>query len=101
MNSLDFTVWLDKQWDKHPMLKRSNPKTLNELAYVLRMSEYDFSLSFIDPNADQPFAWTAIPSVKECFIPTRDLALHVTGVAYTEEEYEGQIYRCLDVEVMK
>lgn len=87
MTNAEFMNKLDAMYAKHPMIARSNPKSLNELIYVLRMEgDRDYSISTNDG--------TCIPSVRKTFVPTRDLAKKVTSIEYEEfeDEYEGETY---------
>lgn len=84
MNNNEFNAWLEKEFEKYPSLAKSNPKSINELVYVLRMSEYDFCINTNDGSA----AWGCIPSVKEAFIPTWMLAKKIKSMEYDEETFE-------------
>lgn len=87
MTNAEFQMKLNEMFAKHPMLARSNPKSLNELMYVLRMEgDRDYSISDNEGGC--------IPSVRETFVPTRTLARKVVSIAYEEfeEEYEGETY---------
>lgn len=84
---------------EHPIIAQSKRKTVNELLYVLRMDkEYDYNISIKDPEAKN--VWTCIPSVKECFIPIRDLKKHVKSVEYDDEDY-GCEEICITIVVEK
>ena len=83
MTNAEFQVKLDAMFAKHPMIAISNPKSLNELMYVLRMEgDRDYSISTNDGGC--------IPSVRETFVPSRDLAKKVTYVEW--EEFEDEEY---------
>ncbi len=87
MTNVEFQAKLEAMYAKHPMIARSNPKSLNELMYVLRMEgDRDYSISDNEGGC--------IPSVRETFVPTRTLAKKVVSIEYEEfeEEYEGEIY---------
>lgn len=87
MTNAEFMIKLDTMYAKHPMIARSNPKSLNELMYVLRMEgDRDYSISTNDGSC--------IPSVRETFVPSRDLAKKVVSIEYEEyeDEYEGETY---------
>ena len=87
MTNAEFQVKLEAMYAKHPMIARSNPKSLNELMYVLRMEgDRDYSISDNEGGC--------IPSVRETFVPTRTLAKKVVAIEYEEftEEYEGETY---------
>lgn len=86
MKSAEFKKRLEELYKEHPMIARSKKKTVNELFYILRMDkEYDYNIS-MPPTGDE-MGWTCIPSVKECFIPVRDLAKHVKEVVCDDEDY--------------
>ena len=87
MTNVEFQAKLEAMYAKHPMIARSNPKSLNELMYVLRMEgDRDYSISDNEGGC--------IPSVRETFVPTRTLAKKVVAIEYEEfeEEYEGETY---------
>jgi hypothetical protein len=87
MTNVEFQAKLEAMYEKHPMIARSNPKSLNELMYVLRMEgDRDYSISDNEGGC--------IPSVRETFVPTRKLAKKVVSIEYEEfeEEYEGENY---------
>lgn len=86
MTNAEFQAKLEAMYAKHPMIARSNPKSLNELMYVLRMEgDRDYSISDNEGGC--------IPSVRETFVPTRILARKVVSIEYEEfeDEYEGEI----------
>ena len=88
MTNTEFMTKLDAMYAKHPMIARSNPKSLNELMYVLRMEgDRDYSISTNDGGC--------IPSVRETFVPSRDLAKKVVSIEYEEfeDEYDGETYQ--------
>ena len=81
MTNTEFMKKLDEMYAKHPMIARSNPKSLNELMYVLRMEgDRDYSISTNDGGC--------IPSVRETFVPSRDLAKKVMSIEWEEFEDE-------------
>jgi hypothetical protein len=81
MTNTEFMNKLDTMFAKHPMIARSNPKSLNELMYVLRMEgDRDYSISTNDGGC--------IPSVRETFVPTRSLAKKVMSIEWEEFEDE-------------
>ena len=87
MTNVEFQEKLVAMYAKHPMIARSNPKSLNELMYVLRMEgDRDYSISDNEGGC--------IPSVRETFVPTRTLAKKVVSIEYEEfeDEYEGETY---------
>ena len=83
MTNTEFMNKLDAMYAKHPMISSSNPKSLNELLYVLRMEgDRDYSISSNDGMC--------IPSVRETFVPTRHLAKKVVSIEW--EEFEDEEY---------
>ena len=85
MTNAEFQTKLDVMFAKHPMLEKSNPKSLNELVYVLRV-EGDVDYQVITNTGK------CIPSVRETFIPVTWLAKKVTSIEYMSysDEYEGK-----------
>lgn len=99
MTRAEFFNRLNALIAEHPMIAKSKRKTVNELLYVLRMDkEHDYNISIKDPGAKN--VWTCIPSVKECFVPVRDLKKHVKSVEFDEEDY-GCEEICFTVVVKK
>ena len=83
MTNTEFMAKLEAMYAKHPMIARSNPKSLNELMYVLRIEgDRDYSISTNDGGC--------IPSVRETFVPSRDLAKKVISIEW--EEFEDEEY---------
>jgi hypothetical protein len=81
-------------YKEHPMIARSEKKTVNELFYVLRMDkENDYNINLIEGGI-----WCCIPSVKECFIPVTTLAKHIVRVECDETDYGFEVKEiCLTV----
>ena len=83
MTNVEFKEKLDAMYAKHPMIARRNPKSLNELMYVLRMEgDRDYAISTNDGSC--------IPSVRETFVSSRDLAKKVISIEW--EEFEDEEY---------
>lgn len=81
MTNAEFMKKLNAMYAKHPMIARSNPKSLNELMYVLRMEgDRDYSISTNDG--------LCISSVRETFVPTRHLSKKVVSIEWEEFEDE-------------
>ena len=81
MTNTEFMAKLEAMYAKHPMIALSKTKTLNELMYVLRMEgDRDYSISTNDGGC--------IPSVRETFVPSRDLAKKVVSIEWEEFEVE-------------
>lgn len=86
MTNKEFQIQLEEMYKKFPLIYKHEPKTLNELVYVLRMSSEDYQLNTFDES--EPCKWGCIPGVQETFIPVRDLAKTVVSVEFDEETYE-------------
>lgn len=87
MTNAEFQTKLDAMYAKHPMIAISNPKSLNELMYVLRMEgDRDYSISTTDGGC--------IPSVRETFVSSRDLAKKIVSIEW--EEFEDEEYGTCD-----
>ena len=86
MTNKEFQIQLEKMYKEFPIIAKREPKTLNELVYVLRMSGEDYQLNTFDKS--EPCAWGCIPGVQETFIPVRDLAKTVVSVELDEETYD-------------
>ena len=97
MTNAEFQKKLTGMYEKYPFLSKQNPKTVNILLYILRkdVSVTDYNVNLIKDDADGVIC---IPSVKECFVPIGDLALHVKEVE-CEEEDDGFDGLCLNVYV--
>lgn len=95
MNLQEFKAWLEKEFGKYPLLAKSDPRSMNELAYVLRRTGRDFSINW---KTAEGFA--SIPTICEAFIPSRDLALKVEVVGYDEDVADGKTYNSITVEVL-
>lgn len=80
MTKNKFFIKLNGIIKKYPMIAKSNPISLNELVYVLRMEDEDWSIS---DNLGG-----CIPSVKETFVPTRLLAKKIKSIDWDEEVNE-------------
>lgn len=78
------------------MIAKSNPLSLNELCYVLRLSGKDFAVCW---NNDSGFS--CIPSIAESYIPSRDLSLKVKLVDYDSADESEDIEGCLRVEIIR
>ena len=86
MTSLEFQEKLRQMYGEYPIIAANKRKTVNELFYVLRMDkENDYNINIID-NANHNI-FGCIPSVKECFVPVRDLVKHVKKVVFDENDY--------------
>ena len=99
MTNKEFQQWLSDEFDKYPLLARHTPHTINELVYVLRHNDVDYDMSYKIPGKAN--GWSCIPSVKECFIPVRDLGYHIHNITYEAEELDGVMYHHLELEVTK
>ena len=94
MTNKEFQIKLQEMYAEHPVLARSKQKTVNELIYMLRMDkENDYNVNLVEDGA-----WSCIPSVKECFIPVKTLALHVKSIELDETDYGFEVKEiCLTV----
>jgi hypothetical protein len=78
MTRSEFFGKLNEMFGKHPMIAKSNPKTLNELMYVLRMEgDRDYAISTNDGSC--------IPSVRETFVPVKLLSKKILSIDWHEE----------------
>lgn len=92
----EFKEWLNKEISQYPLIAKSNPLSLNELCYVLRLSGKDFAVCW---NNDSGFS--CIPSIAESYIPSRDLSLKVKLVDYDSADESEDIEGCLRVEIIR
>lgn len=92
MTNNEFQNKLQAMYKKHPMIARSEKKTVNELFYVLRMDkENDYNICINEGGFI-----SLVPSVKECFVGVKTLAKHVKKVECDCEDY-GCKEICLNV----
>lgn len=82
MTNVEFQAKLEAMFAKHPIIEKSNPKSLNELVYVLRV-EGDVDYQVITNTG------MCIPSVRDAFVPVTWLAKKVVSIEYEDEEYDG------------
>ena len=92
----EFKAWLNKEISQYPLIAKSNPLSLNELCYALRLSGKDFAVCW---NNDSGFS--CIPSIAESYIPSRDLSLKVKLVDYDSADESEDIEGCLRVEIIR
>lgn len=64
----EFKAWFNNEIGQYPLIAKSNPLSLNELCYVLRQSGRDFSVGWPTDTG-----YGTVPSIQNCFIPSRDL----------------------------
>ena len=83
MTNAEFQVKLEAMYAAHPVVAGGPKKTFNTLVWLLRQDDVDYNIS-IPPYKDD-MGWLCIPSVRECFIPVKDLAMHVKGVELDEQ----------------
>jgi hypothetical protein len=83
MTNAEFQKKLEEMYASHPIITKGPRKTFNELTWVLRQDDVDYNINIVPYNDDN--GWLCIPSVKECFIPVRDLAMHVVKVEFDED----------------
>lgn len=92
----EFKAWFNKEISQYPLIAKSNPLSLNELCYVLRLSGKDFAVCW---NNDSGFS--CVPSIAESYIPSRDLSLKVKLVDYDSADESEDIEGCLRVEIIR
>lgn len=92
----EFKAWLNKEISRYPLIAKSNPLSLNELCYVLRLSGKDFAVCW---NNDSGFS--CIPSIAESYISSRDSSLKVKLVDYDSADESEDIEGCLWVEIIR
>ena len=84
MTNLEFQKKLEGIYSKYPIIAKSEKKSINELSYVLRMTDEDYCLNITDGNG----SFMCVPSVKETFIPTHTLAKKIEEIEFDEEVHE-------------
>lgn len=77
MTRNEFFTKLNEMLKKYPLIAKSNPISLNELVYMLRMDDEDYCIS------DNVGGY--IPSVKEAFVPARWLARKIKAIDWDED----------------
>lgn len=92
MTNAEFQKKLEAMYAKYPIIARSERKTFNELTWILRQDDVDYNISI--PPYKENVGWMCIYSVRECFIPVKELAMHVKKVELDEcedddFEYDG------------
>ena len=95
MTNREFLQKLNELFDQYPIIKLSKQKSLNELIYVLRMSDTDYQISLTSKK--NPSAFGLIPSVKETFVPSHDLAKKIISVTFDEEAFNEYGINVLEV----
>ena len=82
MTNNEFMTKLNAMFKKHlPIAKQ--PITINELVYVLR---HDNDVEDYNVNINSKSQGFSFGFVKDCFYPTRQLALTIKSIAYEEDE---------------
>ena len=92
MTNAEFQMKLEEMYAKHHLITSGPKKTFNTLTWLLRQDDVDYNISI--PPYKEGKGWMCIPSVKECFIPVKELAMHVKKVEVDEcedddFEYDG------------
>ena len=82
MTNAEFQQKLEAMYAEHPIVGKSQRKTFNELVWMLRQDDVDYNISI--PPYEEGMGWLCIPSVKECFIPVKALAMHVKEIEVDE-----------------
>lgn len=95
MTNREFLTKLNEMFALHPVIKLSQQKSLNELIYVLRMSDTDYQINLASEKTPSEFG--IIPSVKDTFVPSRDLAKKIVSVTFDEEAFNEYGVSLLDV----
>ena len=99
MTNTEFQVKLEKMYADHPIIAGGPKKTFNVLTWLLRQDDVDYNISIAPYNEGK--GWMCIPSVKECFIPVKELAMHVKKVEVDEEDFNDDDFKydgvCLTV----
>ena len=86
MTNAEFQSKLEAMYSVHPIIAKKANKTFNELVWILRQDDVDYNISI--PPYEDDMGWMCIPSIKECFIPVKTLAKHVSKVELDEDEFE-------------
>lgn len=86
MTNVEFQSKLEAMYSVHPIIAKKANKTFNELVWILRQDDVDYNISI--PPYEDDMGWMCIPSIKECFIPVKTLAKHVSKVELDEDEFE-------------
>ena len=97
MNNKELQIQLEQMYESHTATKNRTWHTLNELAYVLRMSGENYQMTLTDKS--EPGRFVCVPGVIDTFIPVRDLAKKVVSVEFDEETYEEFEIKLLLVKV--
>lgn len=92
MTNAEFQEKLTKMREEHHLIAGGPKLTFNTLVWLLRNDDVDYNIS-IPPYKDG-MGWLCVCSVKECFIPVKELAMHVQKVEVDEcadddFEYDG------------
>ena len=82
MTNAEFQVKLDKMFKEHLPIA-GKVKTINELVYVLR---HDDDVEDYNVNINSESQGFSFGFVKDCFYPTRVLALKIKSIEYEEDE---------------
>lgn len=82
MTNNEFQAKLDTLFKKHLPIA-GKVKTINELIYVLR---HDDDVEDYNVNINSKSQGFSFGMVKDCFYPTRQLALKIKSIEYEEDE---------------
>ena len=94
MTNEEFKEWLAGEFGKHSLLNLSWKRGVVSLVYVLRMSGKDFNINMADPDEA---GFGMIPSVRDTFIPSRDLARKIATIDYEEYDNDGVVVPLISV----
>jgi hypothetical protein len=99
MTNAEFQVKLEEMYETHKLIAGNSKKTFNTLVWLLRQDSVDYNISI--PPYEDGKGWMCIPSVKEFFIPAKELAMHVKKVEVDEEGFSDDDFKydgiCLTV----
>lgn len=98
MTQNEFKERLENLFENRRFINQTNP-TFNELVYIIRQDVIDYNISIPPYKKDK--GWVCIPSVKECFIPVRELSMHVADIEFDEEDTAESDMICLTVRLKK
>lgn len=86
----DFNKIINGQKEKYPIFKLSKQLSINELTWLIRQQEQDFSIWIEEENS-------CVPSAKETFINSKTLAKKIRKIEI--EDYPDAEYPVLVINV--
>lgn len=96
MTNAEFPSKLNAMFAEYPLIARSKTKSLNELIYVLRMQNEEYQLNTISAKDG---SFSCIPSAKETFVPSRDLAKKIVSIEFDEDAHKEYVINLLIVKL--